>query len=156
MKSHPAALESRPMPHRLAAAAATTLMLGGCMTLPLTHPLIGNDWHLVSIEASGSTSTLTPELQARHTLALRDEGEAQVRLDCNRGRTTWTAGQPMNRASTITFGPVASTRMLCPQPSYGEQFAAALGAAQRFTRSPDGRELVIEGPGGRLTFTAAE
>lgn len=145
------------MIQRLAAATAIApLVLGGCMTLPLAHPLIGSDWQLVSIEQAGSTATLTPEQQARHTLAFGEEGAAQVKLDCNRGRTTWTAGQPMNGAGTINFGPVMSTRMACPQPGYGNELAAALGAAQRFARSPDGRELVIETAEARLTFAYTE
>ncbi|MCX9147774.1 META domain-containing protein [Erythrobacter sp. WG] len=136
----------------IAAASTATLLLGACVTVPASHPLTGSQWQLVSIDASGSTTALNPEQQARHTLAFGEEGAAQVKLDCNRGRTTWIAGQPRDGASTITFGPVASTRMICPEPSFGNQLASALGLAQRFSRSSDGRKLVIEAPDARLTF----
>jgi heat shock protein HslJ len=135
--------------------AAATLALGGCMTVPDTHPLVGTEWHLVAIDTSGSTTTLTPSLQARHTLAFADRGELQVRLDCNRGRSTWSAGLPANGAGAITFGPVTSTKMLCPQPSFGDQLSAGLTEAERFTTTLDGRQLVIETPDLRFTFAAA-
>lgn len=125
------------------------------MTVPDTHPLEGTEWKLTAIDTSGSTTTLTPALQARHTLAFRAGGEAQVQLDCNRGRTTWTAGKPGNGAGAMTFGPVASTKMMCPQPSFGDQLASGLAEAQRYSTTLDGRQLVIETPQLRFTFAPA-
>lgn len=140
----------------IAAACAAAVSLAGCMTMPDRHPLTGTQWRLTAIDTSGSTTTLTPALQARHTIAFADGGEVQVQLDCNRGRSTWTAGRPGNGAGAISFGPVASTRMLCPQPSFGEQLASGLAGAQRYTTTLDGRQLVIETPDLRFTFAAAE
>ena len=57
-----------------AALAAATLALAGCMTVPDTHPLAGTEWQLVAIDTSGSTTTLTPALQPRHTIAFADGG----------------------------------------------------------------------------------
>jgi heat shock protein HslJ len=138
------------------ATATATIALAGCVTLPDTHPLTGTDWQLVAIDTSGSTTTLTPTLQRRHTLAFADGGEVELQLDCNRGRSTWTAGQPANGAGTISFGPVASTKMLCPKPSFGDQLAGGLADAQRFITTLDGRQLVIETPELRFTFEAME
>jgi heat shock protein HslJ len=137
----------------LASAATAALMLGGCMTIPEASPLAGTKWQLAAIDTSGSTTTLTPAVQRRHTITLGEGGEAQVQLDCNRGRSTWTAGKPRAGAGAISFGPVASTRMLCPKPSFGEELAKGLGEATRYTTTLDGRELVLEGPELRLTFT---
>jgi heat shock protein HslJ len=141
------------MTHR-AAALAGALMLTGCMTIPDTHPLAGSKWQLVAIDTSGSTTTLTPAVQRRHTITLGEGGEAQVQLDCNRGRSTWTAGKPRAGAGAMSFGPVASTKMLCPQPSFGDQLARGLGEATRYTATLDGRQLVLEGAALRLTFSA--
>jgi len=137
-------------------AAAATVTLGGCVTLPDTHPLTGTEWQLTAIDTSGSTTTLTPALQQRHTIAFLDGGEVQIQLDCNRGRSTWTAGQPSNGAGNISFGPVAGTRMACPAPSFGNDLAGGLEQAQRFTTTIDGRQLVLETPDLRFTFAAAE
>lgn len=139
-----------------AAFAAAMLALGGCVTMPNAHPLAGTEWQLVSVDTSGSTTTLTPSLQRRHAVTFLDGGELQVQLDCNRGRSTWTAGQPMNGAGNISIGPVAGTRMFCPAPSFGDQLAAGLAEAERFTTTIDGRQLVLETPELRFTFAAAE
>lgn len=136
------------------AVAAVSLALGGCMTVPDSHPLAGTRWQLAAIDAAGSTTALTPAAQAGHTLAFAAGGEAQVQLDCNRGRTTWSAGQASGGTGEISFGPVASTRMLCPEPSFGNALASGLGAAQRYSKTPDG-QLIITATDLRLTFIAA-
>lgn len=119
------------------------------------HPLSGTQWQLTALDTSGSTTSLTPALQRRHTIAFLDGGEVQLQLDCNRGRSTWTAGDPMNGAGSINIGPVAGTRMACPSPSFGNEMAG-LAEAQRYTTTLDGRQLVIETPNLRYTFAAAE
>lgn len=136
-------------------AAVTTLALGGCATIPDAHPLAGTEWRLVAIDTSGSTATLTPALQARHTIAFANGGEMQLRLDCNRGRSTWTAGQPANGAGSISIGPVAGTKMRCPEPSFGDKLGR-LSDAQRYITTLDGRQLVIETPDLRFTFAPEE
>jgi heat shock protein HslJ len=138
------------------AATAATFALGGCVTLPDIHPLAGTQWQLAAIDTSGSTTTLTQALQRRHTIAFIDGGEVELQLDCNRGRSTWTAGQPQNGAGSISFGPVAGTRMACPSPSFGNDLASGLEAAERFTTTLDGRQLVIETRDLRFTFAAIE
>lgn len=125
------------------------------MTTSDTHPLEGTEWQLAAIDTSGSTTTLTPSLQARHTIAFAGGGEVQAQLDCNRGRSTWTAGRPSNGAAAISFGPFASTRMACPAPSFGNELAR-LAEAERYTLTLDGRQLVIESPELRFTFTNAQ
>ncbi len=139
-----------------AIAVSATLMLGGCMTISDIHPLTGTEWQLVALDTSGSTTTLTPAVQRRHTITFNEGGEAQLQLDCNRGRSTWTAGKPKSGAGAISIGPVASTRMFCPQPSFGDQLASGVQAAERFTTTLDGRQLVLETPDIRLTFSAVE
>ena len=133
------------------AAAAATLALSGCATTSVPHPLAGTEWSLIAIDTSGSTTTLTPLLQQRHTVSFGMDGETTLQLDCNRGRSTWTAGQAMSGAGTIAIGPVASTRMACPDPSFGTELAR-LSEATRFTRTLDERQLVIETPTLRYTF----
>jgi heat shock protein HslJ len=139
-----------------AAACCAALLLGGCMTIPDAHPLTGTEWQLAAIDTSGSTTTLTPALQRRHTIAFLGGGEVELQLDCNRGRSTWTAGQPNSGAGSISFGPVAATKMGCPSPSFGNDLAAGLEGAERFTTTLDGRQLVIETPELRFTFAALE
>lgn len=133
-------------------AGGALVMLAACVSAPDPHPLEGSEWQLAAIHTSGSTTTLTPALQARHTLAFGPDGALALQLDCNRGRASWSAGKPRNGAGTITIGPVASTRMLCPEPSFGNQMAS-LAEARTYVLTADARELVIET--GTLRFTFA-
>jgi len=142
--------------HAIFAGTTAALVLSACMTVPDSHPLTGTAWQLVAIDTSGSTTTLTPSLQARHTIAFGEGGDAQVQLDCNRGRTTWTAGQPRNGTGAISIGPVASTKMACPPPSFGDQLASGLGAAERFSTTIDRRQLTLESADLRFTFAAIQ
>lgn len=134
-------------------AASTLMLLAACVTAPDPHPLEGSEWQLAEIHTSGSTTTLTPPLQARHTLTFGPDGALALQLDCNRGRATWSAGKPKNGAGALSIGPVASTRMLCPEPSFGTQLAG-LSEARSYILTTDRRELVIETGSLRYTFTA--
>lgn len=143
--------------NRPALLAATALLtMTGCVTIPDSHPLSGTEWQLAAIDTSGSTTTLTPALQQRHTIRFMNGGELAVQLDCNRGRSTWIADQTTTGAGAMTIGPVASTKMLCPQPSFGDQLAGGLTATERYLTTLDGRQLVLETPELRFTFTAIE
>lgn len=137
-------------------AGGALMMLAACATTSAPHPLTGSEWQLAAIDTSGSTTTLTPALQARHMLTFGDEGALALQLDCNRGRASWTAGQPRNGAGAIDIGPIASTRALCPEPSFGNQMATALSEAKTYVLTMDRRELVIETGTLRFTFAAAE
>jgi heat shock protein HslJ len=136
--------------------AAIMPMLGACETLPeMAHPLAGPTWRLTDIDTSGSSTRLTPALSERHTVMFEDGGRAVIQLDCNRGNASWSAESPAGGGSgAITIGPVASTKMLCPQPSFGDQLASGLSGAERYTLLLDGRRLVIESEGLALTFNA--
>jgi len=137
-------------------AGGALMMLGACATTSARHPLAGSEWRLAAIDTSGSSTTLTPALQARHRLSFGDEGALALQLDCNRGRATWTAGKPRNGAGAINIGPIASTRALCPDPSFGDQMASGLSEAQTYSLTMDRRELVIETGTLRFTFAAME
>lgn len=134
-------------------AGGALMLLAACVSAPDPHPLEGTEWQLAEIHTSGSTTTLTPPLQARHTMAFGAEGVLTMQLDCNRGRATWTAGKPHNGAGMLTIGPVASTKMLCPEPSFGSQLAS-LAEAKTYALTMDRRELVIETGSLRYTFAA--
>lgn len=136
--------------------AAITPMLGACETLPeMAHPLAGPTWRLTDIDTSGSSTRLTPALSERHTVMFEDGGRAVIQLDCNRGNASWSAERPASSGSgAITIGPVGSTKMLCPQPSFGDQMASGLAGAERYSLLLDGRRLVIEAEGIAFTFSA--
>lgn len=134
-----------------------TPLLGACETLLHhgPHPLTRTTWRLTDIDTSGSSTRLTPALQERHTITFEDGGRALLELDCNRGNASWSADSPLGSGTgAITIGPVASTRMLCPEPSFGGTMGAGLESAQRYTLLLDGRRLIIEADEVAYTFSA--
>jgi para-nitrobenzyl esterase len=49
----------------------------------------GRVWQLVKFQSSDET-TLTPDDRTKYTLEFGGDGRLSVRVDCNRGRGTWT------------------------------------------------------------------
>jgi heat shock protein HslJ len=126
------------------------VVLVGCTTYdepaPSTapHQLTQQTWNLVEItRRDGQSVRLSPAQQVRHQLQFAVDGSLALTLDCNRGNSKWTAAQPEMGSGKLTIGPVASTRALCPSPSYGEQMAADLDGARGYTIQPDSSVLNI-------------
>jgi para-nitrobenzyl esterase len=53
----------------------------------------GTSWQLVQFQGSDDT-TLTPDDKSKYTIAFGTDGRVSARLDCNRGRGTWTSAGP--------------------------------------------------------------
>ena len=132
--------------------AAASLSLAACQGFGAPHPLDGTNWRLVNVETSGTSTSLTTELSSRHTLIFEGGGRLAMQLDCNRGNADWSASQPRGETGSISIGPVASTRALCPRPTFGEELAAELPGATSFTLLDDRSELVIRAESADYVF----
>ncbi len=136
-----------------AGGLAACLSLAACQTYgEPSHPLEGTNWRLVDIETSDTSTRLTDELSSRHTLGFAEDGRLQMQLDCNRGNAGWSASMPEADRGTLTVGPIASTRALCPKPTYGEELAAGLSATTGYTLTADHTALVIRARDTVYTF----
>jgi heat shock protein HslJ len=86
--------------------------------------LAGTQWQLLAIQsmddAQGTTTISDP---SRFTLDFGADGRASFRLDCNRGTGTWQANASSSDSGKLTFGPLATTRALCPPPRIDERVA---------------------------------
>jgi len=78
----------------------------------------------------------TPE---RYTLFLNEDGKAEIRFDCNRG-----GGEYMIAAGKLSFGPLISTRMACPEGSLDGPFIRDLQRVASFFI--EDRQLYLELP----------
>jgi hypothetical protein len=76
--------------------------------------------------------TMRPQNPSLYTMRLNRDGSVTMRLNCNRAKGAWSA-EPGNDAASgrFEFGPLATTRALCPPPSLDTQIAAQ----SRFIRS---------------------
>jgi heat shock protein HslJ len=135
-------------PHRalvlgLGLALAAVAALAGCATATAPHPrqgLAGTQWQLRSVTSMDDTQgrTVVPEPQ-RYTLRFDANGNASLQLDCNRGFATWKAEPAVGGLTgSLSFGPLAATRALCPAPRLDERIARDLPFVRGF-RLQDGK-----------------
>jgi heat shock protein HslJ len=90
------------------------------------RPLADTRWRLVEFlsmnDAQGKTRPHDP---AAYTMHLRADGSVKMQLNCNRAQGTWSARPAADGSSGgFEFGPLATTRALCPPPSMDEIIAA--------------------------------
>lgn len=85
--------------------------------------LAGTTWRLVEIQSmDDAVGTKTPEDRSRFTMRLNADGTVNMALDCNRAKGTWTAEPSADPWSgRFEFGPLATTRALCPPPRLDEE-----------------------------------
>lgn len=139
-------------------AGLGTLALAGCATTPALSPderaLIANTWYLESIIDRQEEIRLRPQLGDRHTITFQRDGSATMQLDCNRGNSSWDADPRGGGTGDLTIGRVASTRALCPSPSYGERLAADLPQVDSYELGVEGRSLTLRTEGTIFGFVA--
>jgi heat shock protein HslJ len=87
-------------------------------------PLTDTGWQLESIDsADGPTMVEGP---STFTVTFGADGHAAFLLDCNRGSGSWQATAATPDSGLLSFGPIAVTMRMCPQPSLDTRVAAAL------------------------------
>ena len=93
---------------------------------------------------------ITVPAPERYTLFLNEDGKAEVRFDCNRG-----GGEYMIAAGKLSFGPLISTRMACPEGSLDGPFMRDLQRIASFFI--EDRQLYLELPydSGTMRFREA-
>ena len=105
------------------------LALAAALTAGVAHaggnPFAGTTWQLLSVQsmddAQGATKVADP---SHFTLSFGADGRAAFRLDCNRGTGDYkVASASDGNSGTISFGPIAATRALCPPPHLDERIA---------------------------------
>lgn len=130
------------------------LTAAGCAAAAASDPLTGTSWQLLSIEsmAPGEQPGTTIPDPSRYTVSFGDDGRAVFTVDCNRGNSTWQAEVSGTDSGSLTFGPIALTRMFCPQPSADAEVAAALGRVRSFLISDQKLHLSLEADSGVMRW----
>ena len=86
----------------------------------------------------------------RYTIFLKEDGKAQVRFDCNRGGGGYTVSK-----GSLSFGPLMSTRMACPEGSLDARFAKDLQGVSSFFIEGGHLHLQMPYDSGTMRFRAA-
>lgn len=111
----------------------------------------GTSWQLVQFQ-SGDGTTLTPDEPEKYTIAFTADGGITMRIDCNRGRGTWTSSGP----NQLQFGPIATTRVLCPPDSLYNRIVQDLPAVRSYTLQENHLFLSLMADGGIYKFEPIE
>jgi heat shock protein HslJ len=105
--------------------------------------LSGPAWQLVEFRGSDGKK-LAPEDKSKYTIAFNVDGRAAVRVDCNRGRSTWKSAQPHQ----LEFGPLALTRMACPPAPLSDRIPKDWPHVRSYTLKADRLLLALMADGG--------
>ncbi len=107
--------------------------------------LAGTNWTLTSIEALGAESGTLPG--ADITLDFSADGQANGAAGCNTYNGTYTL-----TGETLTFGPLITTRMMCPEPIMKQEQAYLAMLANPSTVKQETDRLTLTFDGGKTIF----
>jgi heat shock protein HslJ len=127
----------QPAPERPSPAAATSMGLAG------------TSWRLVEFQSmDDAQGTTRPADPTKYTIAFGADGRLSMQLDCNRGTGAWQAEPAGDGSGSISIGPVAATRMLCPPPSMGEKLARDMESVRGYIVRDGRLSLSLMADGG--------
>jgi len=85
-----------------------------------------------------------------YTILLKDGGKVEARFDCNRGGGTYELA-----AGKLTFGPMMSTRMACPEGTLDASFMRDLARVASFFLEEGSLYLELPLDSGTMRFRQA-
>jgi heat shock protein HslJ len=92
------------------------------------NPLSGTSWQLVKFQGPDER-TFAPDDKSKYTITFRSDGRVVVRVDCNRGSTTWR----VNAKGELQFGSWSRTSAKCGPGSLHDQIIREGAAVRNFT-----------------------
>ncbi|MBY6217346.1 META domain-containing protein [Qipengyuania aquimaris] len=134
-------------------------MAAGCSTYEADNDpgLVGSEWELAAfISMDDSIGRIEPKDDQRFSIAFGDEGSAAMQLDCNRGTANYTMEETGETNGRLTFGPIASTRAMCPDPQLGDIMARQLPNVVSYALQDGKLSLALKMDGGIFEFVPAE
>jgi heat shock protein HslJ len=91
------------------------------------NPLSGTSWQLVKFQGPDER-TFAPDDKSRYTIAFGRNGRVSVRVDCNRGSSTWRA----TTTGELHFGSWSRTSAKCAAGSLHDQIVTEGAAVRKF------------------------
>ncbi|MGR8932334.1 MAG: META domain-containing protein [Gammaproteobacteria bacterium] len=109
------------------------------------HAVIGKTWQWQgTVTPVEKINVKQPE---RYTLRFDEKGRLQARFDCNRGGGSYQISE-----SKVSFGPLMSTRMACPNDSLDDIYIKQLQDVNSFFLEGDSLYLELPFDSGTLQF----
>jgi heat shock protein HslJ len=91
------------------------------------NPLNGTSWRLVKFQGPDER-TFTPDDKSKYTIKFGADGRVLVRVDCNRGNSTWK----VTANGELMFGSWSRTSAKCGPGSLHDQIVNEGGAVRNF------------------------
>jgi len=140
------------------AAAIGTSLLAACATTPdAVDPLTGTSWRLLEMQSmddeQGTTRANNPD---RYTITFSEDGTAYMKLDCNRGRSSYEAESTSAGQGSLQFGNIASTMAMCPPDSLSEKLGQQLGFVRSYVMRDGRLNMSLMADGGILVWEPTE
>lgn len=139
-------------------ALALGLAISGCSANlarnPSTIELRGTQWRLVSFESmDDALGTVEPRDGQIYSMRLEEDGSVNMHINCNRATGRWSA-KPVEQGDngSFSFGPLASTRALCPQPSLDERILSDFADVRSYLLKDGKLHLSLMADGGVYTW----
>jgi heat shock protein HslJ len=127
----------------------TTVPTGDPSSPPAPSSIALRTWQLVRIQMMDD-AVFVPEHPSKYTLDLGSDGRASVRADCNRG-----SGSYKLDGRSLTFGPLATTRAMCPPDSLSDRYLAQLAHVASWLERDGRLHLATRADGAILEFQPA-
>ena len=103
-------------------------------------------------DEQGTTTVGDP---TKFTVSFGIDGRAAFQIDCNRGNGSWEAVPSGADSGTLIFGPIAVTRMMCPQPSLDQRVSTALSQVRSYLIKDGLLHMSLMADAGILTWEPA-
>jgi heat shock protein HslJ len=123
------------------------------------HPsaLANTEWRLIEIQSmDDAVGTKRPADPSKYTMALRADGTANLKLNCNSANGKWSAEPgPDSSSGKFSLGPLAMTRMMCPPPSFDAQISTQAQYIRSFLLKGGKLHLSLMADGGIFVWEPA-
>ncbi len=108
--------------------------------------LTGTVWAWQGTRMKDGTRVV-PQQPERYTLEFAPGGTVTLRADCNRG-----SGSYLLNDASLSFGPLALTKMLCPPGTRDAEYLKELAAVTQQSVNGDELVLTLAGDAGSMRF----
>jgi heat shock protein HslJ len=109
----------------------------------------GTSWRMIAFQSmDDAQGTTRPDDPDKYTITFNRDGSLAARFDCNRGVGPWRNDIAHATGGTLSIGPLAVTKALCPEPSMDEFLERQLGYVRSFTISEGRLHMALMADGG--------
>lgn len=108
-------------------ATCLTVMVAQAQKSGSTSALSGTSWQLVKFQGPDER-TFSPDDKSKYTITFGSNGRVTIRVDCNRGSSTWKA----TAKDELQFGSWSRTTAKCGAGSLHDQIVTEGAAVRNF------------------------